>query len=456
MEVGLGFLGNRRVGGVTAHVLAPCGEAVSGAGHVGDERAGGPGQRRVVGDEEVVAVAVAADALIAVFIGRDLDVVDGDGAGLFDGAKLGVNEQAELILRGSVDQGVADGAVVGLRVVAFDPQLDPCQSVCAVSAETEVGSVRFHLGDGGLEVSLFVIGQSFEGLLHPCCVVVTGQHVQEVLADDLRVDVHVKAMLALCDEVPAVVIGLVASAVVHEDLVEGLKGKEARVGVCGRAVGVCPVLRDEGVENTGLDHLALDLVAVLDEGHGERAGVLQRVSGQLIEDLVVLGLLPFELHVVAGVDGLKVLDEEGQRALAAAGVADAIEHFAVGLFNGLLGKLLKGHAFGFLDDLLGLGEVFLLNRSGSFGLGGSLRRGIFRGGSLFGLCRLRGGLGGRGCAGGHRQNHGHCKQKCKNLFHDMFPPMKFLPGTVLALFGCFHFTGHLHKRTGDKPALFCV
>ena len=52
------------------------------------------------------------------------------------------------------------------------------------------------------------------------------------------------------------------------------------------------------------------------------AGVLQGVGGELIENLVVLGLLPLELHIIAGVDGLQILDEQGQGALAAAGVAD--------------------------------------------------------------------------------------------------------------------------------------
>ena len=423
MEVGFGFLSNGRVGGVAAHVLAPCGEAVGGAGHVSDECAGGPGQRGVVGDEEVMAVAVAADTLIAVFISGNLDVVDGDGAGLFDRAELRVNQKTKLILCRSIDQGVADRTVVGLCVVAFDPQLDPCQCVCAVCAETEVRSVCFHRSDGGLEVCLFVSGQSLKGLLHPCRVVVAGQHVQEVLADDLGVDVHEQAMLALGDEVPAVIVGLVAHAVVHKDLVERLQRQEAGVGVGGGAVGVRPVLRDEGVEDAGLNHLALDLVAVLNQGHGERAGVLQGVGGQLIEDLVVLGLLPLELHVVAGIDGLQILNEQRQGALAAAGVADAVEHLAVGLFNGLLRQLFKGHAFGFLDDFLGLGEVFFLN--GSCGLGsGFFRCGGLGGGSFFGLCRLGGGLRGACCACRHRKDHGDCKKKCKNLFHDMFPPRK--------------------------------
>ena len=427
MEVSLGLLSNGRVGGVAAHVLAPSGETVSGAGHVRDKGAGRPGQRGVVGDEQVMAVAIAADTLIAVLIRGDLDVVDGDGAGLLDGAELRVNEKAELILRGSVDKGVADGAVVGLGVVAFDPQLDPCQRVSTVSAEAEVGSFGFHLCDSGLEVCLLVSGQSLKGLLQPRCVVVAGQHVQEVLADDLGVDVHEQAMLALGNEVPAVVIGLIAHAVVHKDLVERLQRQEAGVGISGGAVGVRPILRDEGVKNAGLDHLALDLVAVLDKGHGERAGALQGVSSQLIEDLVVLGLLPLELHVVAGVDGLQIFNEQRQGALAAAGVADAVEHLAVGLLDSLLGQFFKGHAFGFLDDLLGRSQIFGLC-SGRFLCGSLGRLGGFSGfgrlGVFCGSGRVSRGRRRSGGAGSHGQNHHSSQQKRKHLLHSDIPPDK--------------------------------
>ena len=38
------------------------------------------GRGAVVGDEEVVAIAIAADALIAVLIGGDLHIVYGNGA----------------------------------------------------------------------------------------------------------------------------------------------------------------------------------------------------------------------------------------------------------------------------------------------------------------------------------------------------------------------------------------
>ena len=345
------------VGGVAAHVLAPGGEAVLGAGHIGDEGAGGPGQGAVVGDEQIVAIAKAADALIAVVISGHVHVVHGDRGGLLHAAQLGIHQQAELVGGGLVHQGVADGAVVGLLVIALYPQLDPGQGILGVGAQAQVGGLRLHGVDGGLEVSLLVGGQSLKGLLHPGGVVVPGQHVQEVLAHDLRVDVHEQAVLALGHKVPAVVIGLAAGVVVHKHLVQGLKGQEAVVIGGGGVVGLGPLLGDEGVQHAGLHHLRLDLVAVLDQGHGKGAGILQGVGGQLVEDLVVLGLLPLKLHVIAGVDGLQILDEQGQGALAAAGVAHAIEHLAVRLLNGFLGKLLHGHALGLLNDLLGGGQV---------------------------------------------------------------------------------------------------
>ena len=169
-------------------------------------------------------------------------------------------------------------------------------------------------------------------------------------------------MLALSDKIPDVIIGLFAGAVVHEYLVQGLQGQVAFISISGGAVGIRPVLGDKGVQDTGLDHLAFDLVAVLNQGHGERAGVLQGVGGQLIEDLVVLGLLPFEAHSIVGIDGLQILDEQGQSALAAAGVANAEEGLAVGLFNRFLGQLFQGHSLGLFDDLLNRGKLLCRRR----------------------------------------------------------------------------------------------
>ena len=166
-------------------------------------------------------------------------------------------------------------------------------------------------------------------------------------------------MLALGYEIPNIIIGFFTDAVIHKDLIEGLQGQIAFIGIGGGVVGVSPILGDEGIQNAGLDHLALDLVAILNEGHGKGAGLLQGVSGELLKDLVVLGLLPLKVQGVAGVDGLQVLDEQGQGALAAAGVANAVEGLAVGLFDCFFRQLLKSHAFCFLNDLLGSRKLLI-------------------------------------------------------------------------------------------------
>ena len=256
-------------------------------------------------------------------------------------------------------------------VVAADPELNPGEGVLAVFAEAEVGGLRLHLVDRGLEVGLLVGGEGVEGVLKHGGVGLFGEHVQEVLADQLGVDVHEQAVGVLSDEVPDVVEGLVAGVVVHKDLVQSLQREIALVLLGSGAVGGGPVEGDEGVEDAGLNHLGLNLVAVLDEGHGKGAGVLQRVAGELAEDVVVLRLLPVYLHVVARVDALQVLDEERKGGGAAAGVADADKGLAVGLLDGLGGQLLKGHALGFLDYLLRGCELGVLGRVVDVAAGGA-------------------------------------------------------------------------------------
>ena len=155
-------------------------------------------------------------------------------------------------------------------------------------------------------------------------------------------------MLALGYEIPNIIIGFFTDAVIHKDLIEGLQGQIAFIGIGGGVVGVSPILGDEGIQNAGLDHLALDLVAILNEGHGKGAGLLQGVKVQ----------------GVAGVDGLQVLDEQRQGALAAAGVANAVEGLAVGLFDCFFRQLLKSHAFCFLNDLLGSRKLLIGSGSG--------------------------------------------------------------------------------------------
>ncbi len=161
-------------------------------------------------------------------------------------------------------------------------------------------------------------------------------------------------MFAFSNEIPDVVIGLGTGVVEFEDLVQGLQRQITFVFAFSVTVGFSPFLRDEGVEDAGLDHLGFDLVAVLDQDHGEGTGIFQRISGQLVENLVVLRLLPFEFHAVVRIDGLQIVNEERQSGFTAAGVTDAVEHLAVGFFNGFLGQFFKGHGLCLLDDFLNI------------------------------------------------------------------------------------------------------
>jgi len=355
-----------------------------------------------------MAVAVAADAGVVVLISGDGDVVLGYAGGFLNGTELGVYQKAELIGCGLGHQGVADRSVIGLSIVALYPQFDPSKGVCAVSAEAQVGRIDSHLVDNGLEVSLLFGIEGVKGSLQIRGIGILGEHIEEVLAHDFGIDIHIEAMLAFGYKVPAVLVGLAAGVVEHEYLVKGLEGQIALVLFGGCAVGGSPVKGYEGIQDAGAYHLALNLVAVLNEGHGIGAYVLEGVGGELIEDLVVLGLLPVELHGVIGVDGLQVLNEQRQCRLAAAGVANAVEGSAVGFFYCLLGQFFQGHAFGFLDDLLGIGKF-------SLRLGGSRRFfGAFGFGSFLG-CRCR-----RGSAGSKAKRHAEYQHDSNQFFHCSF------------------------------------
>ena len=157
-------------------------------------------------------------------------------------------------------------------------------------------------------------------------------------------------MASLRHEIPAVVINLVACAVVHEHLVQKLQLKESVIIRCGHSVRLCPLLRNEGIKNTGIRHLGLNLVSVLDQGHGKCTARLQGICLQLLKDLVVLGLLPVELHVIGGIDRLQIFDEGRKSCLAAAGIAHAVEGCAVRFLDRLCRKFLQGHFLCLLDD----------------------------------------------------------------------------------------------------------
>ena len=60
-----------------------------------------------------MAVAIAAETGVAILIGCNLDVVLGNSGGFLNGAELGVNQKAELILGGIGNQSIASMLVTG-------------------------------------------------------------------------------------------------------------------------------------------------------------------------------------------------------------------------------------------------------------------------------------------------------------------------------------------------------
>ena len=153
-------------------------------------------------------------------------------------------------------------------------------------------------------------------------------------------------MHVLSNEIPAVHVSLVSLVVELKHLVQGLQSQRVFIVFLGDAFRVRPVQRNEVQQFTGVDHLALDLVAVLDQGHEVLAG-----SGQGLKDGVVFRLGPFDRGVIGGIDGLQQLDEGFLGSLAAAGVADTQQGLAVGFFNGLFVQFLIGHGLRLGDDL---------------------------------------------------------------------------------------------------------
>ena len=116
-------------------------------------------------------------------------------------------------------------------------------------------------------------------------------------------------MASLCYKVPAVVIHCISCGIVHKDLIQCLKRKETFISIRCCVIGLCPLLGNIGFQNTGLYHFRFNLVAVLNQRHGKGAAALQRGRRQLIENLIILGLLPLILHRIRRIDGLKVLNK---------------------------------------------------------------------------------------------------------------------------------------------------
>ena len=121
------------------------------------------------------------------------------------------------------------------------------------------------------------------------------------------------------------------------------------VALDDHAFALGPLLRDEVEQVAGVEHLRLNLVAVLNERHGINVVGALDVGVQRGEDGVVLRLRPLDRAGVARVDLLEHLDEARAGGLAAAGVADAVERLAVGFFNRLGIQLLVGHGLRLSD-----------------------------------------------------------------------------------------------------------
>ena len=296
-------------------------------------------------------VRISADADVVILVSGDGDVVDGRFSGFRHGAQLGIDQQAGLPGGGGGHQRVADGAVVGLFVVLAAPELDKGQGVLGVF-RFEAEGFRFgrHGVNGGLEVRFFGVAQRVESILEVIGIGFIGQHVEEVLADQLGVDAHVQGRHALGDEIPAVVKGGAGGVVEHEHLVQGLQSQRMAVGCFVHARGIFPFHGDEVEQVAGVQHLGLDLVAVLNQRH--RIDVLGGldIGVQGGENGVVLGLAPLDRSGVGRIDGFEHLDEARAGGLAAAGVADAVEGLAVGFFDGLFEEFLVGHGLRLSDD----------------------------------------------------------------------------------------------------------
>ena len=124
------------------------------------------------------------------------------------------------------------------------------------------------------------------------------------------------------------------------------------VALDDHAFALGPLLRDEVEQVAGVEHLRLNLVAVLNERHGINVVGALDVGVQRGEDGVVLRLRPLDRAGVARVDLLEHLDEARAGGLAAAGVADAVERLAVGFLNRLGIQLLVGHGLRLSDHFL--------------------------------------------------------------------------------------------------------
>ena len=101
-----------------------------------------------------MAVAVAAETCISIFVSCDLDVVLADRIGFLDTSELGVDDETELVCSRLVYESVADRSVICLSIVGLNPKLDPCKSILSVLIKSKTFCIAADSLDCWIEDSL--------------------------------------------------------------------------------------------------------------------------------------------------------------------------------------------------------------------------------------------------------------------------------------------------------------
>ena len=305
-------------------------------------------------------VHIPTEALVAFIISGDVDPGVGSRLGLLSGAELGIDEQARGAAGFLFGEVGLNRAVIGNFGVVLEEAVDPGERVLPVRAEIQIGSIALDagigIGDDRIDLGFVLRAEGIIAFLDVSSIGVLGQHVEEVLADRFAGWSH-ELSLNVEGEIPAVVVDVldviaIGIGVIGEDFIKGLQGK--RLAVEGFVA--VPFLRNVVDEISFVDHLGLDLGAVLDERHREVVGSSLDVVFDLGKDLVVLRLSGFNYKVeVFVIFILAILDEGRGRGRGTGGVGDHIEGPAIDFLHGFLVKLLLVHGHGLFHDFLGMG-----------------------------------------------------------------------------------------------------
>ena len=356
------------IGRIVTDVAGPLGVADFGGREEVDEGAGGPGERALRGEHQVVLVHEAAEAFegegrvlaIAVLVakGGNNDVLLGDRGALCEVLDLGIDDPGG-VARG-LGEGVEGFAIVSREVRVLDEAIDEEEGVFALLA---ISGVFVEVGRGEARA----VGGVIEGRFQDVAVVIGGELDHPVHVDVLVGRVHGVDDHAVFEEVPDVV-GLVAFRfVVHPGLEVELEGERVGVAVFVDASVFRPFFR-EVVHIAFFDALGLELIAILEKGaavggvagfdFGVEEGVDLAVDGGLVVDLVFL-------------DGgagrfVKGFDEFALHFAATARGGEPVEGLGAKLSSRLLEEFGSGERFSFLDNFLNLGEFGRLLASARF------------------------------------------------------------------------------------------